>query len=524
MLRNNVIMGSETEFGFVSDNSRYSDFSYLNAFNEYLVKKLVQEYGSFSSKSLSPEAIEEAQKYLNWWQENLSARENENLEKEELNPMIFRRLGASGAFLSNGSRAYIDVHHPEYSTPECTNPFELVTHELAGELIFKELNEKLKQEQGIDFDLMKRNWDYFNSSYGCHENYLLSRDLFNRLISHKYSRERVLLEQFSNQEQLIWISFLVSRVIITGSGRIDASTNYPQCFSISQRAPFISHILSLDTTNRRALINIRDRPYADCDKFGRLHVICADANRCDWALILKYGIAQIILLMLEDGFKVNEILKAVEIQENPIVLLHKICKNWNQKFKLANGQSIDSAGLQKIFFDYANEWYRWRVGAGYKLDWISRVLEMWDCVLTKLKNCELVVLSTKLDWVRKKYLFEEMLGRGFKEIDLQKLDFLYHNIGDDFFSSLKSEGYISRLIADEDIKKAQNSSPQTRATVRKNLLLGMRDKIKLVSWHSFIFVRMRYGFFSKTLGLRLGNPFDFELSEENQEELKRFYR
>jgi len=214
------------------------------------------------------------------------------LTPDEVARYLFRKVvswgRSSNVFLANGSRLYLDVgSHPEYATPECDDVRQLVTHDKAGERIVEGLVADAQQriaDEGIagDIYVFKNNTDSAGNSYGCHENYLVGRaGEFQRLSD-------------------ILIPFLVSRQIICGAGKITA-TSRGATYCVSQRADHIWEGVSSATTRSRPIINTRDEPHADAEKYRRLHVIVGDSNMSETTTMLKVGSADLVLRMIEAG-------------------------------------------------------------------------------------------------------------------------------------------------------------------------------------------------------------------------------
>nr|MDQ6939331.1 proteasome accessory factor PafA2 family protein [Verrucomicrobiota bacterium] len=209
-------------------------------------------------------------------------------EIDKNRPLTFEEI-KSDLVLSNGARFYNDHAHPEYSTPECTTLRELVAQEKAGERILAECarrrNQKLPNEQ--ELRLYKNNTDFVGHSYGCHDNYLMSRDLsWNRIVSGV-------------------LPFLITRQIFAGAGKMgveaESAAGQPGLYQISQRADFFSVLVSIDTMNKRPLVNTRDEPHADTSKYRRFHVIIGDSNMSEWATAVKIGTTALVLELIERG-------------------------------------------------------------------------------------------------------------------------------------------------------------------------------------------------------------------------------
>ena len=191
------------------------------------------------------------------------------LSPDEVARYLFRRVvswgRSSNVFLVNGARLYLDVgSHPEYATPECDSLVDLVTHDRAGERIVEDLvvsaQERLADEgiRGTVY-LFKNNTDSAGNSYGCHENYLTSRT-----------------DDMKFYDSVL-IPFFVTRQIYAGAGKVVQTARGP-AFSMAQRADHIWEGVSSATTRSRPIINTRDEPHADAERYRRLHVIVGDSN------------------------------------------------------------------------------------------------------------------------------------------------------------------------------------------------------------------------------------------------------
>lgn len=260
-------------------------------------------------------------------------------------------------FLENGARIYGDYGgHPEYATPECDNPLQVVKYDKAGERILeiwqKELEEKMKKKrysQGIKIFLLKNNVDSQNNAFGCHENYLLLRRDYEAL--------------FKSQKIKILISFLVSRQIFTGSGRVLPNGE----FLIFQKAPFIERTLSISASEERAIINLRDEPLSPGNRFSRLHLILGDSNMSEIANFLKLETTHLVLRMLEE----KDILKEI-ILESPLKALWKVAKNVEvrEKFFLKNGSKWTALKIQRYFLEKAQSFLE----KSFAYSWEKKVL------------------------------------------------------------------------------------------------------------------------------------------------------
>ncbi|MGH2708640.1 MAG: proteasome accessory factor PafA2 family protein, partial [Actinomycetota bacterium] len=261
-------------------------------------------------------------------------RGQRRLSPDEVARYLFRRVvswgRSSNVFLENGARLYLDVgSHPEYATPECDDISQLVAHDKAGERILESLvisAEARLREEGIagQVYLFKNNTDSAGNSYGCHENYLVSR----------YGEFGKLAE--------ILIPFFVSRQVFTGAGKI-LQTARGALYCISQRAEHIWEGVSSATTRSRPIINTRDEPHADAEKYRRLHVIVGDSNMSEYTTWLKISTTAVLLRMLEDGLVMRDL-----SLENPIRAIREISHDLScsHKVRLANGREASAIELQ----------------------------------------------------------------------------------------------------------------------------------------------------------------------------------
>ena len=237
-------------------------------------------------------------------------RGQRRLSPDEVARYLFRKVvswgRSSNVFLRNGARLYLDVgSHPEYATPECDDITELVAHDKAGERVLEGLlldAEQRLHDEGIagEIYLFKNNTDSAGNSYGCHENYLVSR-----------------AGEFSKLADVL-IPFLVTRQIIVGAGKV-TQTPRGASYSVSQRAEHIWEGVSSATTRSRPIINTRDEPHADAERYRRLHVIVGDSNMSETTTLLKVASCDLVLRMIEEGVVMRDL-----TMENPIRAIREI--------------------------------------------------------------------------------------------------------------------------------------------------------------------------------------------------------
>ncbi|MDP6868077.1 MAG: Pup--protein ligase [Acidimicrobiales bacterium] len=389
------------------------------------------------------------------------------LSPDEVARYLFRKVvswgRSSNVFLVNGARLYLDVgSHPEYATPECDSVRQVVTHDKAGERILEQLAvsaEGRLREEGIDGDvyLFKNNTDSANNSYGCHENYLTTR------------RE----EQAEYDEVLI--PFLVTRQIWAGAGKIYENARGGAGFSISQRAAHIWEGVSSATTRSRPIINSRDEPHADAERFRRLHVIVGDSNMSEYAGFLKVGACGLILRMLEEP---NVVFRDMTL-ENPIRAIREISNDLTcrRPIRLASGREMSPLDIQREFLDRALRFAEHRETT----DEEEQVLAMWKHCLTGIEDDPLS-LDRECDWVAKYHLVEAYRSRhglALSDPRVLLLDLQYHDVDRrrGLYYRMQNRGLMERTTTDRDIAMAVEEAPTTtRARLRGDFIRRAKER------------------------------------------------
>ena len=395
------------------------------------------------------------------------------LSPDEVARYLFRRVvswgRSSNVFLRNGSRLYLDVgSHPEYATAECDDLTQLVTHDKAGERILEDLlvdAERRLADEGIggDIFLFKNNTDSAGNSYGCHENYLVSRDVsFQRLA-----------------EALI--PFFVTRQIFAGAGKVlQTPRGFHYC--LSQRAQHICQEISGATTSSRSIINTRDEPHADAERYRRLHVIVGDSNMSEIATYLKIGTTALVLDMIEDGFFDRDY-----SLQSPVQAIRDISHDptLREAVKLKDGRSITALQMQLEYLEYAT-----RYVASINADATTKdVLARWTDVLTKLE-ADPMQLNRELDWVIKRQLIDNFMNRhrlSWRDPKVSLLDLQYHDIRPDkgVYYRMVANDHVDRITDDETIEQAKHVPPQTtRARLRGEFIrqANLKGKDYRVDW------------------------------------------
>src|SRR3954462_147691 len=388
------------------------------------------------------------------------------LSPDEVARYLFRKVvswgRSSNVFLANGARLYLDVgSHPEYATPECDSIADLVVHDKAGEGILEQVVASAQQrlpEEGIRgvIYLFKNNTDSAGNSYGCHENYLTSRR-----------------DEFGHYAEVL-IPFFVSRQIYAGAGKV-MQTARGAMFSLSQRAEHIWEGVSSATTRSRPIINTRDEPHADAERFRRLHVIVGDSNMSEYATFLKVGATSILLRMLEDP---SVVLRDMTL-ENPIRAIREIshdptCK---RRVRLQNGREVSALDIQSEYFTRAKRYHEQKGLSPLE----EQALGMWEHCLTGLER-DPFGLDRECDWVIKHRLIERYRDRNSLPLTHPKvalMDLQYHDVSRDrgLFYRMQQRGLVERICTDEEIDEAIDEPPQTtRAKLRGEFIKKAKER------------------------------------------------
>lgn len=393
-------------------------------------------------------------------------RGQRRLSPDEVARYLFRRVvswgRSSNVFLENGARLYLDVgSHPEYATPECDSILDVVTHDKAGERILESLlgsAEARLREEGIkgDIYLFKNNTDSAGNSYGCHENYLTSRD-----------------DELSTYAQVL-IPFLVSRSIYCGAGKV-LQTARGAVYCMTQRAEHIWEGVSSATTRSRPIINTRDEPHADAERYRRLHVIVGDSNMSEYSTFLKVGAAAIMLRMLEDP---SVVLRDMAL-ENPIRAIREISHDitCQRRVRLQNGREASALDIQS---EYLSRAMKFADQKGLPDDEL-RALSMWKHCVETIERDPLL-LDREVDWVIKHKLIEAYrakhdLALGHAKVAL--IDLQYHDVHRErgLFYRMQNRGLIERMCTEEAIDIAVEEPPQTtRAKLRGDFIKRAKER------------------------------------------------
>src|SRR5262250_2587644 len=369
-------------------------------------------------------------------------------------------LGLANVILTNGARLYVDHAHPEYSTPECTNPRAAVIWDKAGERVM-----------AAPIQLYKNNTDNKGASYGCHENYLMRRST-----------------PFADIVRNL-TPFFVSRQVVCGAGRVGLGADgRNEGYQISQRADFFEVEVGLETTLKRPIINTRDEPHADPEKYRRLHVIIGDANMSEVATYLKMGTTALVLAMIEDKFLSGDL-----SLETPVADLRAVSHDPSLRHlvTLRDGRKMTAIQLQTEYLELARKYIEDKYGTDVDPT-TSDVLDRWESVLARLADNPMQ-LSRELDWVAKLELLEGYRrrdGLGWDHPKLQLFDLQYSDVRLDrgLYNRLVARDRMIRLTDESAVTWAVDNPPEdTRAYFRGRCLRQYADSVAAASWDSVIF-------------------------------------
>ena len=394
-----------------------------------------------------------------------SLRGQRRLSPDEVSRFLFRKVVAwgrsSNVFLENGSRLYLDVgSHPEYATAECDTLVDAVAQDKAGESILRELVEYAQgqlSDEGIrgDIYLFKNNTDSTGNSYGCHENYCIER-----------------IDDLTRLEQ-VFIPYLISRQIFTGAGKVVTNAK-GTAYSMSQRAEHIWEAISSATTRSRPIINTRDEPHADPEKYRRLHVIVGDSNMSEFATYLKLGTAAVVLAMIEDR---NTILRDYNMA-SPINALRDISYDlWSKEpVKLTNGRDLTALEIQDDLCERAEQFSQ---GHPLPADQVHAV-QLWREVIEQYRN-DPMGLADRVDWIAKLQIIErerERSGVDLSDPKIALIDLMYHDTSFErgLYYRRQARGHLRRIVSDDEVATATHTPPATtRAHMRGTFIKAAKE-------------------------------------------------
>jgi proteasome accessory factor A len=381
-------------------------------------------------------------------------------------------LGAANVILTNGARLYVDHAHPEFSTPEVTTPRDAVIWDKAGERVMEEAAMRSATVPGAPrIQLYKNNVDGKGASYGSHENYLMARSTtFPSIVAGL-------------------TPFFVTRQVICGAGRVGLGASGDEAgYQLAQRSDYIEVEVGLETTLKRGIINTRDEPHADADKYRRLHVIIGDANMSEYSTLLKVGTTALVLDMIEKGVRFDEL----RLSE-PVRSVHRISHDPSLRttVDLVDGRKMTGLDVQRAYFEKAAKHVENTMGADVDDD-TAEVLQLWGEVLDALAR-DPMECADRLDWPAKLRLLEgyrERDGLAWNSGRLALVDLQYTDVrmAKGLYNRLVTRGSMKRLVSEDDVRAAMHSPPDdTRAYFRGRCLERYPAEVAAASWDSVIF-------------------------------------
>jgi proteasome accessory factor A len=381
-------------------------------------------------------------------------------------------IGAANVILSNGARLYVDHAHPEFSSPEVTNPLDAVLYDKAGERVMESAARLAASLPGSKpIQMYKNNVDGKGASYGTHENYLCSRDTpFPSIISGL-------------------TPFFTTRQVFAGAGRVGIGpAGQTEGFQLAQRSDYIEVEVGLETTLKRGIINTRDEPHADADKHRRLHVIIGDANLAEVATYLKVGTAALVLAMIESGWA----MPSVELA-HPVSAVHQISHDPTLKVTvpLTDGRRLTGVDVQRAYHEAAAKYVEAEYGSDAD-EQTRDVLDRWISVLDRLAH-DPMDLASELDWPAKLRLMEGFRSRdglswGAGRLALVDLQYSDVRLDKGLYNRLVARGSMQRMVTEDDVQRAITEPPNdTRAYFRGRCVAKFADRLAAASWDSVIF-------------------------------------
>jgi len=447
------VMGTEIEYGITVKNDRDFDpisscVLLVNAYREDHPGRILWDYDQENPLADARGFQVDGEKYTPNQQENIARNKT----------------------LVNGARYYVDHAHPEYSCPEVTNVRDLVVHEKAGERVVEISRREATGllPAGSEILLYKNNSDRKGNSYGSHENYLMDRRTsFKQIVEHL-------------------MTFLVTRQIYCGAGKVGSENRAHPCqYQLSQRADFFETEVALDTMVKRPIVNTRDEPHADREKYRRLHVIVGDSNMSEYTIFLRNGATALLLSMIEDGALKKDLTLRDPVRSIKEVSHDPSCR---RELQLENGRKLTAVQIQREYLDMAL-----RYAAQRDLDPVSRdVLARWEHVLGGLER-DPMELHREIDWVIKKALIEGFMDRkglDWESPQVSMLDLQYHDLRRDkgLYYLLERQGRVERVVSDAEIDAAVTEPPpDTRAYFRGQCLKRYPAEVFGVNWDSISF-------------------------------------
>nr|WP_142120766.1 depupylase/deamidase Dop [Rarobacter faecitabidus] len=379
--------------------------------------------------------------------------------------------GAANVVLTNGARLYVDHAHPEYSSPEVTNPRDAVLWDRAGELVMAAGAVEASRLTGTEMVVYKNNVDGKGASYGTHENYLVDREVpFEDIVA-------------------ALTTFFVTRNILIGSGRVGLGPRGEEAgFQISQRADYMEAEVGLETTMRRPIINTRDEPHADRDRWRRLHVIIGDANTFDFATYLKLGATACVLWAIELSQEYPDFqtrLTSLRLAD-PVADVQRVSRDVSLSATLAlsDGRRLTAAQIQYEYISVVRDLYS-RVGEPDPES--EALLAAWSETLDGLVQDPYSV-AHRVEWVAKLQVLSRLKEREHLDWDSPRLaavDLQWSDMreGRGISAKLRQAGAVATLTDPAEVRRAVAEPPEdTRAYFRGRVLTKFSESVVTASW------------------------------------------
>lgn len=398
----------------------------------------------------------------------------------------------SDLVLRNGARFYNDHAHPEYCAPECGTLLELLQQDYAGDALLMACVRNLNQGSDNPVLLYKNNTDFRGHSYGCHENYLMPRKLPWETLSSSM------------------VAFFCSRQIVCGAGKFgweEEDKFVGPGFQVSQRSDFFSELQSVDTMQRRPIINTRDEPHANNELYRRFHVIVGDANLSLYSTWLKIGTTSLVLQALLNGAPPDRIPRVAD----PIQTIKTISRDASWKWLCRDNQGFKTSAIdiQRVYLGLVREFC-----TGLDADW-QAVVTAWEEVLNDLERDPLST-ADRLDWSAKFRLIEQ-----FREAEnlapddpwLRSLDLSYHHLDRElglFYALMDQHAFRSPYPLETITGHSLCPPGTTRAAVRGRCIEKFGSAVQATQW-DYIMLKGAH----KKVELDLRNLFDAGLVKQS---------
>ena len=387
----------------------------------------------------------------------------------ELFEPVVQRSRSSNVFTRGGARLYLDVgSHPEFATAECDRLEDVLAQDRAGELVMADLAEQANARlaaTGVPgrIHLLKNNRDAEGNGFGCHENYLVRRR-----------------GDFWNDARTL-VPHLVTRQILVGAGHIAADGDTRRAadglrgYVFSQRADQMWDAVSSATTRARPLINTRDEPHADAERYRRMHVIVGDSNIAQGSTLLKVAAMDLLLDYLEHGGELGDLALA-----DPMRAIRDTCHDMSGGVLLerSDGRTITPLEVQAEHLGRLRD----HVAQGIEVTALHEAaLDLWERGLQALRLQQPELVDKELDWAVKHRLLTRYCQRHDTDLTdprVSRLALAYHDVspGGGLRQRLEGAGLLRRFVDEATCRRAVDTPPvTTRARLRGAVVAKAED-------------------------------------------------